>query len=113
MTENPSEPHHESPDLRQRYRMQVFFPELNEVESWDTINSFPTPVEALRGCSECLEAVKGLLGIPCFEDLENTYVRLRIEDAKTDTMMLWDDKTGALHGHLSAFEPPDSKTLHY
>ena len=39
------------------------FPEPGERELWDTINSFPVAIEALRGASECHEAVKDLLGI--------------------------------------------------
>jgi hypothetical protein len=88
--------------------MQVFFPDLDEDEDWDTINSFPSPAQALRGCSECFEAVKGLLGIPYGKDLGNDYVRLRIVDAETKTLLLWDDESGALCGDLSAFAPPDS-----
>ena len=51
------------PDLSQRYQLQMCFPEPGERELWDTINSFPVAIEALRGASECHEAVKDLLGI--------------------------------------------------
>ncbi len=69
------------PDLTRRYRLQVCFPEPGETERWDTINSFPTAIEALRGGSECYEAVKDLLGSDDGRELEPGYFKIRILDA--------------------------------
>ena len=91
-----SDPVHNPPDLTRRFRMEVCFPEPDEPESWDTINSFATPMEALHGCSECLETVKDLLGTPLGKDLEDAYVLIRVGDARDRRLVLWEDEDGAL-----------------
>ncbi len=76
--------------------MEVWFPEPGEPEEWDAINSFSHPLEAVRGCSECLEAVKDLLGTSFGDDLEPSYIHIRIRDAAASAVVLWEDENGAL-----------------
>lgn len=92
------------PDLTRRYRLQVCFPEPGETERWDTINSFPTAIEALRGGSECYEAVKDLLGSGNGRELEPGYFKIRILDAEERRLVLWEDEAGGLIQEASAFE---------
>jgi hypothetical protein len=93
------------PDLTRRYRLQVCFPEPGETERWDTINSFPTAIEALRGGSECYEAVKDLLGSDDGQELEPGFFQIRIFDAEEKRFVLWEDEDGRLIEEASAFNP--------
>ncbi len=93
------------PDLTLRYRLQVLFPEPGESERWDTINSFPTAIEALRGGSECYEAVKDLLGSDDGRELEPGFFKIRIFDAEEKRFVLSEDEDGRLIEEASAFNP--------
>lgn len=95
------------PDLTLRYQLEVSFPEPDEEEEWDTIHSFATPREALRGCSECYETVKHLLGDKFGRDLEPGYVRIRIRDAHEDRLILWEEESGAIAAAAGEFLPED------
>lgn len=92
------------PDLTRRYQLQVCFPEPGETDHWDTIKSFPTAIEALRGASECHEAVKDLLGSDNGRELEPGYFKIRILDAEERRLVLWEDEAGGLIEEASAFE---------
>ncbi len=103
----------ESADLAEppggfRYRLQVSFPEPGEEEEWETINSFPTPREALRGCSQCYDTVRDLLGLEFCKDLEPGYLRIRILDAKEQRVILWEDGSGGLAEASEAFADKDA-----
>ncbi|MGB3118919.1 MAG: hypothetical protein WBE58_08870 [Verrucomicrobiales bacterium] len=93
------------PDLSQRYLLQMCFPEPGERELWDTINSFPVAIEALRGASECHEAVKDLLGIGGGQELEPGFFKIRIFDAEEKRFVLWENEDGRLIEEASAFNP--------
>lgn len=92
------------PDFTQRYRLQVCFPEPGEKDGWDTINSFPTAIEALRGASECHEAVSDILGSDDERELTPGYFKIRILDAEERRLVLWENETGGLIEEASAFE---------
>lgn len=103
----------ESTDLAEppggfRYRVQVSFPEPGEEEEWETINSFPTPREALRGCSQCYDTVRDLLDLPFCQDLEPGHVKIRILDSKEQRVILWEDESGGLTEVGEAFADVDS-----
>lgn len=95
------------PDLSRRYRMQLFFPELEEGASWKTFDSFASPMEALRACSDCLKSVRAHLGIPYDKEPDGVYVRFRIEDAEAGSFLAWDDEAGVLRIDTKAFDPPE------
>jgi len=83
------------PELH-RYRVQVCFPVSGEEEEWETINSFLTPLEALRGCSQCYDTVRDLLGIEFNHDLAPGHVKIRILDAREQRLILWEVPSGGL-----------------
>ena len=98
-----------SPDCF-RYRVQVCFPETGEEEEWETINSFSTPREALRGSSQCYDTVRDLLDIEFCQELEPGFVKIRILDAREDRVILWENETGGLVETGDAFRPDERPT---
>ena len=88
---------HLPPNLNLRYQIEVCFPEEDEPDEWDTITSFHSPRDALHRCSECLESVKDLLLGMSSSEKGETYVQIRIWDAKRKAHVLWEDQNGALH----------------
>ena len=100
------------PDLRLRYLVQVCFPEPREEEEWETINSFATPLEALRGCSQSYDIVRDLLDLPFCQDMEPGFVKIRILDAEEQRVILWENETGGLVEKAEAFRPDDGSTGH-
>ncbi len=94
------------PPALHRYWVQVCFPRSGEEEKWETINSFPTPLEALRGCSQCYDTVRDLLGIEFDKDLAPGYVNIRILDAQEQRLILWEVASGGL---AEAFTDEDDR----
>ena len=86
----------EQRSLNHRFLMRVSFPEQDETEVWDSINTFQSPLEALRGCSECLETVKMLLGNDRADEAEGSYVKFQVWDAEQSVLVLWEDDNGSL-----------------
>lgn len=91
-------------DLTLRFCLQVSFPEPDEEEKWDAFNSFSTPIEALHGCSDCLDTVMLLLGDP---NLDDDFVRIRVWDAEDQRMVFWEDAKGRLNWDEAVFEGGD------
>ncbi len=95
---------HHKPVLDHRYQIEICFPEPDQPETWETITSFPTPREAIRRCSECLEAVKDLLFDRYGKDVDENFVRIRVWDANSHDQVLWEDERGALHASSEFFD---------
>ena len=98
------------PDLILRYQVQVCFLETREEEDWETINIFPTPQEALRGCSQCYDTVRDLLDIEFCQELEPGFVKIRIFDAEEQRVILSEDEDGGLVETGEAFRPEERST---
>jgi hypothetical protein len=86
------------PALDGRYRMQINFPdaESSRREAWETVGSFETPIEALRGCSECTEVVKMLKDTEYSQQLPGKLIRLRVWDEESRRMIFWEGERGDL-----------------
>ena len=84
--------------------MQVFFPDMDGEDSWDTINSFQSPFEAIQGCSECVESVKMLLEVPFTADVISQFFRIRVWDAENEKLVIWEDETGTLFHDEAVFQ---------
>jgi len=93
-----------APAERFRYQVQVCFPVPGEVEHWDTISFFPSPMEALRGCSQWYDTIRDLLGIEFCKDLTPGYLKIRILDAMEQRLILWEVESGGL---VEAFTEED------
>jgi|GEM_PF-5147530 len=92
------------PVLTRRYRLQICFPEADQREEWDTIESYHTPRESLRGCSSALETVKEMLEVPFGYDLEDDVVRFRVWDSDEETALLWEDANGSVYTNGPVFD---------
>lgn len=80
-----------------RFEMQLCrVPEPGIPETWQPLQSFPSPRESLAACSECVEAVQLLLGIDPIGGPEPTIIKLRVWDRQHDRQVLWEDAQGAL-----------------
>lgn len=69
----------------------------DEGDRWDPIASVGSPLQALRGCSECLEVVREILQIPYSRSMDDGIIRVRVHDSVEDRVVLWDDENGSLH----------------
>lgn len=95
----------EQPPVDGRYQMQINFPDAEAARknSWNTVQSFETPMDALRGCSECLEVVKMLQGTEYSQQLPGQFIRLRVWDDESSKLLLWEGEKGDLQWDEEGF----------
>jgi len=84
-------------DLSQRFMVQATFPSLGREARWESINSYPGLIDAVRASSECLQAVQIIFGqTPELTGSIND-VRIRIFDKEKDAVVVYEDEDGSLH----------------
>lgn len=89
-----------------RYRLIARIPDPGEPEDWDLIDTFVTPVEALRACSHCHQLIRNLL-LGNRDPAGEADRRIRIHDAWLDRWLVWfDEASGAIRCDPALFDGP-------
>lgn len=100
-------PDEDSPDLSQRFQLQVSSGDPEDAETWETVASFSTIMDALHGCSSCYEGVAMVLDQAGAEDSKvEDFIHERIFDSERRAVVLWEDEEGRVRFDESAFPSP-------
>ena len=89
-----------------RYRLMARLPDPGETESWEVIDTYDTPVEAIRGCSQCHDLIRNLL-LRHSDPAGEAYRRIRLHDGWQDRWLVWfDEGSGEVRFDPALFEGP-------
>jgi len=81
-------------DLSKRYLIQI---NRNDGGPWDPLLSFDTALDALHGCSECLEILKEAFRLPIHAEIPELTRAFRVRDTQLGKLIIWEDAAGHLH----------------
>lgn len=97
------------PDLTLRYKLQVS-PEAPEKKgTWETVASFDTVIDAMRGCSACYEGVRIFLEDSGVDDRPvEDFIKHRIYDSDAGAILFGEDEEGRVQFEKGTF-PNDSE----
>lgn len=97
-------PGHRAP--RGRYVLIARLPDPTGDEAWDVIDAFDTPIEGLRGCSNCHDLIWNLLFRHPNPGAEADR-RIRLLDSWHERTLVWfDEASESFHFEPELYEGP-------